>query len=45
METFFRQMEGALSEEGWNVFKEDVGEYSLKGSRKMEGGFTGRHWF
>ena len=37
-------MEGALLE-GWNIFKKNGGEYSLKNSRKTEGGVTGRGWF
>lgn len=44
-EAFFRQMEGALLGEGWNIFRKDRGEYSLKNSRKTEGGVTGRGWF
>ena len=44
-EAFFRQMEGALLGEVWNIFKEDGGEYSLKNFRKTEGGVTGRGWF
>lgn len=41
---FFRQMEGALSGEVWNIFKED-GRVLPEDSRKMEEESAGRGWF